>query len=487
VNAHKEVLLMPNRSRKGFLVALGLALWVVCDLVPARTASAIPAFARKYRTACSTCHSDFPELNDFGWAFYKNGFKFPKDDASFVKQPQQMLGAPIYKQIFPKAIYPGEIPGSVPLGFRYEGYMQYNSKQPVALGFLPRVDLFAPGTFTALTAGSFGPNISWWVDDDISDGGSNSDGGLGLAYLKVNDIGRFLHLPKDALNIRFGQFELDLPFSQSFSINPTDYDVYDETAAAGALGTTDNPFCFCAAQRGVEFGGYPHDGNFNWSVAITDGSNDSAPTNNGKNIYVNVFNQFNLERDPEVRKAVQASGPTGPHDHTSLRLGAFYDYGKNQLNTDGMLFPGFPTINEPYYKAGGYFRFRYQSKFELYGLGMFSHDANLIPTTLPTGNVLLPGPGINYTGGFVQTQWWIYPWLIPMMRFDFVNSPFDYANGYQAGFTRDRFSPGAQVLVRANLKLVFEYEHRWAVPVPGGLLPSFYHPNGFLLGVDFAY
>jgi hypothetical protein len=472
-----------------FLIVLGTGLFVYLIFGQARQATAIPAFARKYRTACSTCHSDFPELNDFGWAFYKRGFKFPKNDAEFVKQPQQMLGAPIDKTLFPKVIYPGEIPGSVPLGFRYEGYAQYNSKQPLALGFLPRVNLFAPDTFTALTAGSFGPNLSWWVDDDISVGGQNAAGSLGFAYLKANDIGRYLHLPKDALNVQFGQFELDLPFSQAYSINPTDYDIYDELPVAGRLGTTNDPFCLCAMQRGVQFGGYPNDGDFNWSVAITNGSNDGLPGSNGKNVYVNVFNQFNLERNPQVRKAVQASGPTGPHDHTSIRLGSFYDYGQNAMNTDPTLpgyLPGFPAIDEPYYKVGSYFRFKYQSKFELYALGMFSHDANLIPAALPSGNALLHGPSINYSGGFAQAEYWVYPWLIPLMRFDLVNAPFDFANGLSTGFARDRFSPGVQVLVRANIKMNFEYEHRWGVPVRGAL-PAYYHPNGFLLGMDFAY
>jgi len=47
--------------------------------------SAIPAFSRKYQTSCTTCHNNYPELNDFGEAFKKNGFKFPKDDETFVK------------------------------------------------------------------------------------------------------------------------------------------------------------------------------------------------------------------------------------------------------------------------------------------------------------------------------------------------------------------------------------------------------------------
>jgi hypothetical protein len=68
-----------------------------------------------------------------------------------------------------------------------------------------------------------------------------------------------------------------------------------------------------------------------------------------------------------------------------------------------------------------------------------------------------------------------------------VNSPFDFAAGLSQGFSRNRFSPGVQALVRANIKVNFEYEHRWGVPVPGTLVPTFFHPNSALLGIDFAF
>src|SRR5690349_11287508 len=73
-------------------------------LRPAPAAHGIPAFARKYQTSCATCHNNFPELNDFGEAFKKNGFKFPKDDETFVKEPPVLLGAPATREAFPKAI-----------------------------------------------------------------------------------------------------------------------------------------------------------------------------------------------------------------------------------------------------------------------------------------------------------------------------------------------------------------------------------------------
>ncbi len=446
------------------------------------SAQAIPAFSRKYGTSCTTCHNDFPELNDLGWAFKKNGFKFPKDDEMFVKEPPVLLGAKAQREVFPKAVFPGEIPGTIPVALRYSGFFNYSNKQPTEIGFQPRTDLFSPNTFTAITAGSFGQRLSWWIDDDISVGGSGADGGLGDGYLKANDIGHYLGLPTDALNVRLGQFELDLPFTQARTINLSDYDIYDQAGVAGALGTTNNPFLLGAPQRGFELGGYPNDGNFNWSVAVVNGNNDGTPTNNSKNVYAHVFQQFNLERDRAVRKEVQAAGATGPHDHTSLRIGAFYSYGRNVLNTDRQLFPGFADINEPYYRVGGYFRFRFRSDFEMYGLGMFGHDANLIPD--PDTFTLAPGPPVNFSGGFVQAQYWVYPWMIGLMRYDMVNSPADFFNGASQGFVRNRFSPGLQILIRANTKFGFEYQYRWKEPVPGTGL--FFRPSGFAAGLDFV-
>ena len=32
-------------------------------------------------------------------------------------------------------------------------------------------------------------------------------------------------------------------------------------------------------------------------------------------------------------------------------------------------------------------------------------------------------PAVTYTGGFAGSNFWIYPWLIAYMRYDFVNSP----------------------------------------------------------------
>jgi hypothetical protein len=470
----------PQFICKALFLISGLCLFLWAPMIP--TVQAIPYFARKYETACATCHNNFPELNDFGEVFKKNGWKFPKDDDTYIKQPPVLLGAPAQRQVFPKVIYPGELPSTIPISFRYSGNLAYNSKQPQNLGFVPRTDLFVPNTFTFIGAGTFGDSFSFWVDDDISAGGSGSNGGLGDGYLRVNDIGRYIGLPKQALNLRFGQFELDLPFTQARTINLTDYDVYDQAGIAGAQGTTNNPFTLGAPQRGLEIGGYADNWNFTWSVAVTNGSNDAAAARNFKDVYVRVSQKFNLERDPAVRKDVQAAGATGLRDHTSIRVGGFYYYGRNALNTDQTTYPGFGTIHEPFYRVGGDLRCRYRN-FELSGLLMYGRDQNIIPDA-NTG-FLLHGPPVTFTGGFAQAQYWVYPWLIGIMRYDAVNSPTDFLNGLSRFNTRNRFSPGLQVLVRGNVKALFEYQYRWEQPA--GTEDAFFRPNSFIAGIDYVF
>ena len=231
---------------------------------------AIPAFSRQYGTSCTTCHSNFPKLNDFGKSFKDAGFKFPKDDESFMKIPPVMLGAPAQKEMFPKVIWPGTIPGGPAIGLRMNTFFQVTGKNannytkqlapgtPVPL--VPRTD-FQPGLFSIFTAGNFGDGIAFWVDDDFSVGGANSNGGLGDGYLKFVNIGRVLKLPTDALSLRIGQFELDLPFSPARTWNLSGWDIFDQANIGTqnplfpAQQNVNNGFAFSSPAQGVEFSG----------------------------------------------------------------------------------------------------------------------------------------------------------------------------------------------------------------------------------------
>ena len=120
---------MQRRPCNAFGKASLFLMPVVLAIVFSSTSYAIPAFSRMYGTSCSTCHLDFPQLNDFGKAFKDAGFKFPKDDESMIKIPPVMLGAPANAELWPKAIWPGTIPGIPPIGFRMTNYLQFTGRQ----------------------------------------------------------------------------------------------------------------------------------------------------------------------------------------------------------------------------------------------------------------------------------------------------------------------------------------------------------------------
>src|SRR5271165_3983933 len=254
---------------------------------------AIPAFSRRYGTSCTTCHMDFPKLNDFGKAFKDAGFKFPKDDESFLKIPPIMLGAPAQAELWPKTVYPGTIPGILPVGLRYNTYFQKVSTNrnnfnlalpPGTVGtYIPETD-FQPGYFSIFSAGNFGSDIAFWVDDDISVSGSNLNGALGDGYLKFVNLSRLMKLPKDSLSLRVGQFELDLPFSQARTWNLSGWDIFSEANIGtqngiGPQQNVNNGATIADGASGVEFsGGHAYQG-YHYSVAVFDqNTTGAAPT-----------------------------------------------------------------------------------------------------------------------------------------------------------------------------------------------------------------
>jgi hypothetical protein len=533
-----------------------LFLGFVLVILYASTSYAIPAFSRMYGTSCSTCHIDFPKLNDFGKAFKDAGFKFPKDDESMIKIPPVMLGAPANAELWPKAIWPGVIPGIPPIGLRYNNYFQYtsnNRNQYNALlpagtvaPYIPATD-FQTGFFSIFTAGNFGSDIAFWVDDDISVSGANGNGGLGEAYLKFVNIGRLMKLPDHVLNLRIGQLELDIPFTQAKSIWVSPYDIYSQ-ANIGVVNPAfnqqfvNNFTTVASSSKGIEFSGGLHTGGYNYSVAFIDqdtsgaaqaNNNGYVPTATGSNqggvgiasdanfkdIYTSFNYRFNLERDKESRNAIQAAGPTGPRDHTYLNFGTYYFYGRSVQRLTGTVLDGTATTltaREPFYRVGGNATFNYRCCLQFNALYMYGHDYNLVPvdsTGVPiTVSAATPvgfvhGSPATFSGGFVDAEWLAYPWMYVMIRYDGVNSNSDYHNALVPGgftgspfngaasVTRNRITPAVQFLIHANIKAVAEYQLRPSQSVtfvtnPFTRLPmaaNSFHTNTLVLGFEFVY
>lgn len=96
----------------------GLCLAGLVVFLMVGRAEAVPAFARRYRTTCQTCHVAFPVLTPFGEAFRRNGYRFPGGaDQDYQRQDPVPLGASAYRDLFPRSVWPGELAANAPVSF----------------------------------------------------------------------------------------------------------------------------------------------------------------------------------------------------------------------------------------------------------------------------------------------------------------------------------------------------------------------------------
>jgi hypothetical protein len=204
-----------------------------------------------------------------------------------------------------------------------------------------------------------------------------------------------------------------------------------------------------------------------------------------KDVYARFSYRFNLERNGESRRDIQAAGPTGPRDHTYLNLGTFYLRGNSQQGIVGTNPDGSSRVlfaREPFQRVGGDFSFNYRA-LNIYGLYMYGRDNNLLPVDANGNLIALPlseggpvpdrfiaGVPAKFNGGFVQADYMVLPWMMAIARWDGVNSTADRINGLALSTdtsyfgplhsTRNRFTPGIQFLLHPNVKASFEYQFR---------------------------
>src|SRR5438046_1547291 len=104
-------------------------------LAISESALALPIFARRYETSCTTCHAVIPKLNPFGIAFRNNGYRIPLADEKLLKSQDVSLGAPAWKQLWPKAVWPEKIPSIPPIAFRAAVDVNIRPTQPMHTNF----------------------------------------------------------------------------------------------------------------------------------------------------------------------------------------------------------------------------------------------------------------------------------------------------------------------------------------------------------------
>jgi hypothetical protein len=159
------------------LMCVGLAAAVVVVIFPTR-AAAVPAFARKYQTSCQTCHIVFPKLNAFGEAFRLRGYHMPAETEEMVKQKPVSLGAPAYKRLWPKAVWPGDLPGNMPLAVNIKfADVNTSALNPDGTTTSVKNDFQFPQEANIFAAGTLGDHVSYLGEVTF---GANPDGSVSV-------------------------------------------------------------------------------------------------------------------------------------------------------------------------------------------------------------------------------------------------------------------------------------------------------------------
>ncbi|MHC4143851.1 MAG: hypothetical protein ACYSUD_03635 [Planctomycetota bacterium] len=138
---------------------MGALLFVLVLTVVAEDARAMPAFARKYRTSCATCHEAYPRLNGVGEAFRLNGYKFA-DDEMYIKDEPVEMGDEAYKRLWPSAIWPADIPGLPPISVTLDNDATYDIGGTESA----RTEFNFPQRAKVLGAGAVGETISAFLE-----------------------------------------------------------------------------------------------------------------------------------------------------------------------------------------------------------------------------------------------------------------------------------------------------------------------------------
>ena len=420
---------------------------------------AIPAFARKYQTSCITCHSVYPKLNSFGFAFKFNGFQFPENDAEMVKEEPVVLGADAYKLVWPRAIWPGSIPGSSPLAFRINGGFSYDEAKTNT-----------PSEFTVPSAqiffgGSFSEKISFFGSVLLAKG--HDTNALQMSYLRLNDLFSNI-LSEDALNLRIGQFIPDLTTykNKHSSLTRSLYALNTYIPSNGSsLRLSHRNFGIKGQVIGVEVNGLISK-RLRYAMGLTNGNALFGEDNKGKDFYGKVAYKIGgMGFDGSYK--VDPNGSSGENWSEKSMIASLFAYSASRLDDS--------DNDVSFIRFGGDINVFFQ-RLNVVGGFISGIDENYYIPTGSTGNLRF---NRKYNLIFGEANFALFPWLVGVLRYEFAD-PQEIHSGLpdQESFNSvSRYIFHATALYTANLKFFLE---------------SLYYPDlpyefNMYVGLDFAF
>ncbi|MFN3476710.1 MAG: hypothetical protein ACK4Z6_04035 [Candidatus Methylomirabilales bacterium] len=441
------------KRRYGLAVAAGVLGSV---LLTWGEAGAIPAFARKYQTSCSTCHVMFPKLNAFGEAFRLNGYQIPapEGDEPYIKDKPLQLEAPAWKQLWPQAIWPGTIPGMPPIAIRFINHLEISQEDTRPF----RTNFEFPHEIEPLLGGTFGDDFGFFGQIEFKHPNAMA---LQQAFLKIQDpltnIG--LPVPERAFNLWVGKFDLNyLPsyrnFTRVFRVHPlwgnkrlSDLKLINPDTLKDI--SAKNRFRHQDFQPAVEANGILFK-RFGYSFGLAQGQEEVFDTNNHKDLYYTVRLKLGgraLDGSlPGVEVPIVAP-PTGGWVDNAISIEHFGYFGQFRVK------PAPNRIEDDFSRFGVALNWTFQNLDLAVGYVFGHHDNPFAPDSFQ---------GVDYRSPFVKAEYMFLPWLMGTLRWELleVSRPSDLvAKGFTvSSLDQQRWLPGVAFLIRANVRVDIQGE-----------------------------
>lgn len=410
-------------------------------LITPKQAEAIPAFARKYRTSCTTCHTAVPKRNAFGEAFRRNGYSMPEGDEMLIKQEPVSLGAEAWKEAFPDAIWPGTLPAEFPISAYVHQRFVLDGKRDIA-------DFDMPHELEIFMGGTFDETFSFFGEFVLFEKGKNAPG-LKRFYLQIND----LLGPKNAFNIRVGRIEpgiteglvdnqrVMLEHATTLDIKPVGFVADDPLGMTATTETTDPKWRPRNQQSGIEFNGILGH-RYQYAFGVVNGENKTInDESDEKDVYGRVAVKFGgMGLDGYEEEALTELKQTENWADNSLTVGLYTYHGNNESAK--------ADIDNDFNRVGFDLHGNYD-RFDAYAGAIIGTDDN------PGGfadSAAAKVRELKSTVWFVEGYYMLYPWLQPGLRFGSIKTD-------QNDVEVDKYtllSPNLTIMVRANVRVTLE-------------------------------
>ena len=412
------------------------AIWI-------QSVQAIPTFARKYRTSCTTCHIAIPKRNAFGESFRRNGYRMPVDDEVAVKENPVSLGSEAWKQVWPKAYWPSFLPASFPLSAYIHMRAVYTESEPGQDKVDWNFDM--PHEVEFLFGGTFGDPLSFFGEWIMVEGGKVGEGRLGSFLVQYNDL-----FNEDIFNVKFGRFDVGgLSGYNAFKednrltlthYGPNDYKVVPSNdTVPGSLGKINYRWRYRDKQSGLETNGILFD-RFEYIAGLVNGNNSVSDFDDEKDWYYR-FSYKLFGETMTMKNAPEGILISDNWRDDSVTIGTHGYFGDTTLTSAGAA----GTWRNEFERFGVDLRAKYD-RLELQAAVIWGTDDD------PGGpRGLAPINDVDVTSWMVGSTYLIYPWLLPTVRYESL----DYDQGFANDVENWTFSLTAAQY--ANVRWTAEY------------------------------